>query len=121
MMKLKSLTNEQLLHAIRTGEFGSDVTASSQKVAVVMTQDWCSDWKRMESWLCNTVGCEDDLDIYLVVYNTLDCFQDFLRLKEKQWRNDQIPYVRYYENGSLFRVSNAVPREAFFSFFGRSL
>jgi len=118
MMKLKYLTNEQLLHAIRTGEFGSDVIASRQKVAVVMTQDWCSDWMRMESWLCNTA---DDVDIYLVVYNKLDCFQDFLRLKENRWRNDQIPYVRYYENGSLFRVSNAVPREAFFRFFGLSL
>jgi hypothetical protein len=120
MMKLKSLTNEQLLHAIRTGEFGSDVTASRQKVAVVMTQDWCSDWMRMESWLGNTADC-DDVDIYLVVYNTLDCFQDFLRLKENQWRNDHIPYVRYYENGSLFRVSNAVSREAFSRFFGLSL
>jgi len=121
MIKLKSLTKEQLRHAIRTGEFGSDVTASCRKVAVVMTQDWCPDWKRMEPWLCNTVGCEDDLDIYIVVYNTLDCFQDFLLMKENQWRNDQIPYVRYYENGSLLRVSNAVPREAFFSFFGLSL
>jgi hypothetical protein len=117
-MKLKSLTNEQLQYAVRTGEFGSDVTASRQKVAVVMTQDWCSDWMRMESWLRNTVGCDDDLDIYLVVYNKLDCFQDFLRLKENQWRNDQIPYVRYYENGSLFQVTNAVPRDVFFRIFG---
>ncbi len=119
-MKLKSLTDEQLLHAIRSGEFGSDVTASRRKVAVVMTQDWCSDWIRMEHWLRNTAGCGDDLDIYLIVYNQLDCFRDFLRLKENQWRNDQIPYVRYYENGSLFRVSNAVHREAFFRFFGLS-
>ena len=119
-MKLKSLSHEQLLHAIRSGEFGSDVTASRQKVAVVMTQDWCSDWKRMESWLCSTFGCDDDLDIYLVVYNKLDCFQDFLRLKENLWRNDQIPYIRYYENGSLFQVSNTVSREVFFTFFGLS-
>ena len=104
------------MYAIRNGEFGSDVTASRHKVAVVMTQDWCSEWKRMEAWLCDMSGC-DDLDIYLVVYNKLDCFQDFLRLKENQWRNDQIPYVRYYENGSLFRVSNAVPQEAFSRFF----
>ncbi len=120
-MKAKSLTDEQLLHAIRTGEFGSDVMASRKKVAVVMTQDWCSDWRSMESWLCDAVGCSEDLDIYLVVYNKLSCFQDFLRLKENQWRNDQIPYVRYYENGKLVRVSNAVPREAFFSFLGISI
>ncbi len=119
-MKLKSLTDEQLLQAIRSGEFGSDVTASRRKVAVVMTQDWCSDWIRMEYWLRNTAGCEDDLDIYLIVYNKLDCFRDFLRLKEYRWLNDQIPYVRYYENGSLFRVSNAVPRDAFLRFFGLS-
>ena len=74
----------------------------------------------MESWLCSAVGCDDDLDIYIVVYNKLSCFQDFLRLKENQWRNEQIPYVRYYQHGSLFRVSNAVPREAFFGFFGLS-
>lgn len=110
----KTLSRQQALHAIERGEFGPEVVCSDRKVAVIMTQDWCSQWQSMCVWLPQ-IEDEPGLHIYEVVYNQLDCFEEFLDLKENKWGNSQIPYIRYYVGGKLVCESNYATRETFLS------
>jgi len=111
-MKRKKLSKEQALRAVQNLEFSADVTASNNKVAVVMTQDWCSEWMAMKRWMDSMEDIKR-LDIYELIYNTVDYYNDFLQLKEKSWKNDLIPYIRYYADGVLIHQSNYVNKEDF--------
>jgi len=111
-MKREILSKEQALKAIQNLEFNADVTASNNKVAVVMTQDWCSEWMAMKRWMDSMEDIKL-LDIYELIYNTVDYYNDFLQLKEKSWKNHLIPYIRYYANGVLIQQSNYVNKEDF--------
>ncbi len=115
-MKRKIISKKQALDAIQNSEFGRDVIASNQKVAVVMTQDWCYQWTNMKNWM-DSLGDIGGLDIYELVYSAVDYFNDFLHLKEETWGNDQIPYVRYYLDGLLIHSSNYVGENDFLRVF----
>jgi hypothetical protein len=117
MRDIKRLTDTQVRHAIETGEFDTEVIHSCERVAVVMTQDWCPQWVRMRTWL-ESIEETFDVDVYEVIYNTAPYYSEFLDLKEQKWGNDAIPYVRYYVGGKLTRESNYVTKETFFSHFG---
>jgi hypothetical protein len=112
VMKRKMISKEQALRAIQNVEFGADVTASNNRVAIVMTQDWCGEWMAMKRWMDSMEDIKG-LDIYELIYNTVDYYNDFLKLKEKSWKNDLIPYIRYYTDGVLVRQSNYVKKEDF--------
>jgi hypothetical protein len=113
-MKKETLSAQEALHAIRHGEFSPEVICSNKKVAVIMTQDWCPQWKSMCEWLHLTKD-DPDLHLYEMIYNQIDCFEQFLDLKENRWRNSQIPYVRYYVDGKLVCESNYAALETFLS------
>jgi len=115
-MRRKVITKDQAIQAIKTGEFGKDVIASADRVAVVMTQDWCPQWVDMRYWL-DSIDY-DDLDIYELIYNRTDFFDDFLSLKEGRWENGRIPYIRYYHKGMLVSESNYVPQDKFIKLLG---
>lgn len=117
MINRKVLSKEQVLAAMETGEFGRDVTASNEIVAVVMTQDWCPQWAAMRNWLYE-FPVEKDIDIYELVYNKVDYFHEFRDFKESIWKNDEIPYLRYYRNGALVNESNYVGMQHFKNLLG---
>jgi hypothetical protein len=104
------ITKEQALRAIQHHEFGENVIASNRRVAVLLTQDWCPRWGAMKDWI---YSLEDDFDLYELIYNKVDYFDDFRNFKETIWDNDRIPYVRYYRDGTLSSVSNYVTKEEF--------
>jgi hypothetical protein len=109
-MKLKKITRDQAIHAIKTGEFGDDVIASNTKVAVLLTQDWCPQWHSMKGWLYDL---DMDCDLHELIYNLEDYFDEFKNFKETKWRNGLVPYIRYYFKGKLVHESNYVSREEF--------
>ncbi len=110
MTPVRIISRDQALSAIECGEFGSDVAASNRKVAVLMTQDWCPQWAAMRKWF---YSLEADCDLYELIYNQVDYFNEFRNFKEKKWKNGHIPYVRYYSGGNLVAESNYVSREEF--------
>ncbi len=110
MKQAKGITKEQALRAIRYHEFGDDIIKSNLRVAVLLTQDWCPRFSEMKRWIYDL---EDDFDLYELIYNKVDYFDDFRNFKETVWNNGLIPYVRYYQNGTLSTVSNNVTREEF--------
>ena len=112
MINRQLLTKEQVLYAIDKGEFNSDVLASKQKVVVIMTQDWCPQWSNMRSWVYG-LQTQEDIDIYELIYNKVDFSKRFIEFKENKWNNDEIPYLRYYKDGKLYKESNYVGKQGF--------
>jgi hypothetical protein len=110
MKQAKIITKEQALRAIQFHEFGDDIIASSQRVAVLLTQDWCPQWAAMRDWI---YSLDYDFDLYELIYNKVDYFSAFRNFKETIWKNGLIPYVRYYNAGTLTSFSNYVSKEEF--------
>ena len=112
MIVKKELTEEQVLNAVNSGEFSGEVTQSADIVFIVMTQNWCPQWIALKSWIYS-METAASVDVYELVYNTVDYGKEFRRFKETVFRNDQIPYLRFYKGGKLFKESNYVGRTGF--------
>ncbi len=106
------ITEEQAFYAIKNGEFDKDVIASRNNVVVIMTQDWCPQWLHMQTWLYDALNGHD-VGLYELLYNKVSYFNEFREFKETVWKNDEIPYLRFYKAGKLFRDSNYIIRERF--------
>ncbi len=114
MFRIHPLPQAEVQHALQHGEFSPDIT--TRPSAVIMSQDWCPDWRAMEKWLDawkTHNKPEQDIDIYLYLYNRSPEFLKFLALKENIWNNHLIPYVRYYCGRHLIAESNYVTPEGF--------
>lgn len=110
MLKRAQLSPEQARYAMEHGEFGEDVRTADEHVAIVLTQGWCPQWTSMNVWLgfMRRRGTPKDFDVtvFEFVYDAVDFFGEFLAFKERQFGNDQIPYIRYYKHGQLVSGSN---------------
>lgn len=122
MLSRKDITAEQAEYAMEHGDFGVDVTRSAQNVAIVLTQSWCPQWLIMREWIKGFNDSPDgdslEVDLYVLVYDTVDYFDRFRRFKEDVYGNHQVPYVRYYTNGRLVNETNYVSRRRFLKAFG---
>lgn len=114
---MNKLTNEQMNVLLETKEFGQDVIATSPRVAVVLTQDWCPQWTAMKRYLSNLN--EEGLSIFYIEYNREARSQEFMHAKETIFGNDLIPYVRYYKEGKCVATSNFVFKDDFLGLFER--
>ncbi len=117
MVKIIELTDEQVKSAIKEKEFDGSVLGASEYVAVILTQDWCSQWSAMSSWLEETEArgnVNEDISVFTLQYNRKQYFHEFMSFKETHWKNDRIPYVRYYKKGAFITSSNYVSRDQFF-------
>ena len=121
MIRRNEISDEQAMAAIEHEELPDEVVGSAENVAVVLTQDWCPQWSAMERWMHDLEDDESSsavaIDVYQLLYNRKDYFQQFLRFKENVWQNRTIPYVRYYRNRRFVRDSNYVTREEFLAAF----
>ena len=94
------------------GEFEAGVVSSAEKVAVVLTQGWCSEWHAMDAWLRRLIELGEPqtprIDVWELVYDRVACFHEFLEFKESRFGNYRVPYVRYYVEGRLKSESNFV-------------
>lgn len=118
-MKIHDLTEEQFHVAVEENEFGSAVVDASERVAVVMTQGWCPQWFPIRSYLQELAkdDGEEDLSVFVVVYDTEPWGADFMRFKEGVFGNYHIPYIRYYRDGTLVSESNFISRAGFLESF----
>jgi hypothetical protein len=121
MVKIKELTDEQVQEAIDDKEFSESVRIASEYVAVILTQDWCSQWMTMSGWLKEIESkgdaVKENISVFTLQYNQKPYFQKFMNFKETTWKNDRIPYVRYYKNGKFISNSNYVSKDQFFRSF----
>jgi hypothetical protein len=115
MNSISTLTQEQIDALLRDGDFPESVRTAAAKVIVVMTQDWCSQWQDMSSYLPDFT---EHAAIFTVEYNRSPDFERILHLKESVFRNRQVPYVRYYRGGKLVHEANWMPRTGFAALLG---
>lgn len=121
MIERRSLTQAQAEQAMRSGEFGTDVIAAAPNVAVLLSQDWCSQYAALDRALDDLAARPEpgqpSVTVFELLYNRVDYYEAFMRFKESRWRNYEIPYVRYYRGGRLVGESNYVGPERFLDFF----
>ena len=109
------LTDTQAELIMTTSRIPEEILSSSEKVAVIATQDWCPQWLFMKSWL---KSIEDEgIKAFYICYNRKPYFQSFMEMKENHWENDLVPYVRYYKKGELIDESNYVSKLSFLANF----
>jgi hypothetical protein len=109
------ITDTQAAYIIDSSEIPSEIVNSAEKVAVVLTQDWCPQWLFMKRWLKKTE--DHGIKTYYICYNKKSFYNEFMNVKESTFNNDLVPYVRYYSNGVLKDESNFVSEELFLSNF----
>lgn len=112
MLNRQLLIREQALYAVNNGEFDLDIVTSKPKVVVIMTQDWCPQWTYMRNWVYD-VQTQEDIDVYELIYNKVDYYNEFMSFKESKWKNYEIPYLRFYKDGKLFKESNYLGKQDF--------
>lgn len=106
---MKTINKDQALEAIKNGEFRTEIIGSADRVAVILTQSWCPQWHSMKKFLSDFTGAE----VYYLEYDKTDYFNSFRTFKENTFRNDKIPYIRYYCDGKLVTETNAVSLDDF--------
>lgn len=112
MTQFTAISSNDALYAINNGDFPQHVIKASERVAVIMTQDWCSQWQAMSQWL-RELTLPDEASVFVYIYNLDVHFRSFLALKEGTWKNSLIPYIRFYKNGQLVAETNYLSKEEF--------
>lgn len=109
---MRKLTQDECLSAIADGEFALGLRQAATSVAIVLTQSWCPQWAWMRSYL-EALGPDPSREILWVEYDLEGFFEDFIKFKEESFKNDQVPYVRYYRGGELVAESNYIDQGGF--------
>lgn len=100
------------------GDFAVQVRNSAPSVAIILTQSWCPQWRFMKSYLEEVDARLNDASqahIYYLEYDLEDWYEAFLSFKENTFQNWEVPYVRYYRNGSFIGESNFIAPQGFMS------
>jgi glutaredoxin len=103
---LRKFTVEECKAAIAQGDFALPSDLSEAGMAIILTQSWCPQWKAMKAYL--ETAEKAGAAILYVEYDTESFFEDFMRFKEETYKNREIPYVRYFQNGVFSGDSNYV-------------
>lgn len=124
MLSLIQLTEEQARNTLEEHELPQELRTASKFTALVATQDWCPDSRAVFRWMKKHAkkGLPEDIDVtvYTVEYNKLPFFDEFREMKEQVWQNYFIPYIRYYQDGTLIDESNRVSADDFLASFRHS-
>ena len=121
-MTRRTLTEGEARAIMKAGDIPDDLSGASSRVAVILTQGWCPQWRAMESFLSRRETREDgggaDLTVFELEYDGLPFFPDFLTFKETRFNNYSVPYVRYYRDGRFVNASNYGSETGFISLLG---
>ena len=104
------ISESELDYLFENGEFPASVIARSEKVVVLMSQDWCPQWPAMQSYLSGFTG---GMSIFVLLYNLHPRFGKIRNFKENTFRNHAVPYLRYYRRGVLVGESNYLNKAGF--------
>ncbi len=106
------LSNEDCLFAIEHGEFAGEICGKTPNTAIILTQSWCPQWTAMRRYLDEALKkaqeASIDLSIFFVEYDKESWSKEFMTFKEDRFKNREIPYVRYYQNGIFSEDSNFI-------------
>jgi len=98
--------------AMRDGDFDLGIRAAAPLVVICLTQSWCPQWTRMRPFL-EELAATKDAASYYVEYDREPFFEDFRAFKESTYKNEEVPYLRYYREGTLVAETNYIDRVSF--------
>jgi glutaredoxin len=106
------LTKTDCFFAIEQGEFAEEICAKTQKTAIILTQSWCPQWVAMRRYLDEALKkaseASVDFSIFFVEYDKESWGDEFMMFKEDTFKNREIPYVRFYQDGRFIEDSNFI-------------
>ena len=115
------ITEDQARGIMAAGEIPPEMTGISGRVAVILTQSWCPQWKAMDAYLARMAEAKKpetaDLVVFYLCYDLLPFGGEFTRFKETRFSNYEIPFVLYYRDGKLKETTNYVSESGFLSLF----
>jgi hypothetical protein len=115
------LTEDQAGKIMAEAEIPPEMRGISGKVAVILTQSWCPQWRAMDAYLGRMQEAQNpetaELTVFYLCYDLLPFKEEFTRFKETRFANDQIPFVLYYAAGELKNTSNYVSESGFLELF----
>jgi hypothetical protein len=123
---IRKLTEAECRYALEHGEFESSLI-EGKAAAIVLTQSWCPQWTAMLAYLPEVekkaaAAFPPGINILYVEYDIAEwktlTHEAFMGFKEDTYDNREIPYVRYYRDGSFSRDSNYLSLEGFLSRLG---
>ena len=103
---MRRLTESECRQMMSEGEVPESIRSEAERVAVILTQGWCGDWKMMRRYLDRIP--DSDVRMMYVEYDQEPFFEELKTFKETEFKNAQLPYIRYYVNGELVNQSNVV-------------
>jgi hypothetical protein len=109
---MRKLSRDECFTAMKDGEFAPALRSAAEAVAIVLTQSWCPQWVWMRSYL-EALPPDPSREEFWVEYDREDFFEDLMKFKEEVFKNDQVPYVRYYRGGILVAESNFIDQGGF--------
>ena len=115
---MRILTETECRKAMEKGIF--ELPEISGQAAIILTQSWCPQWKAMKNYLPEAEKSLPGLGIVYIEYDNTPFFEEFLAFKETVFENREIPYVRYYREGTCTGWSNFVALEGFLHRLGGS-
>jgi len=111
---MTEITDAQAEFIIENKEIPDEIINAGDKVALVLTQNWCPQWVAMKIWLPKI---HDGIKIFYQCYNVKPYSNKLMKVKETIFGNDLIPYVRYYRNGEFVHETNYEGKDGFLSHF----
>jgi hypothetical protein len=108
------------------GEFEASLIEGPAAV-IILTQSWCPQWTAMRDYLPEVEKkaakvFPPGINIFYVEYDIAEwkdlTHEEFMTFKEDTYNNREIPYARYYRNGSFSRDSNYISLGGFLSRLG---
>ena len=116
------LTREECFFAVEHGEFAEEIRGKTPKTAIILTQSWCPQWTAMHRYLNEAEkkahDASIDLSIFFIEYDKESWFEEFMVFKENEFKNREIPYVRYYQDGKCIKDSNFISLHGFLGHLG---
>ena len=120
MITFKTIDDNEMKYIMENKEVSNDIKNTSEKVLAIFTQDWCGDWKGLNRELnANEQNSDIDLTVFICTYNESSLYEDFMNFKENEWKNELIPYLRYYKNGSFIKDTNHLPFQRIMNVFNQ--
>ncbi|MDR1931868.1 MAG: hypothetical protein LBQ57_03485 [Spirochaetales bacterium] len=115
------LTAPQARGIMSSGDIPPEIRGISGRVAVILTQSWCPQWRAMDAYLERMQAEQSpetaDLTVFYLCYDLLPFSDEFMSFKESRFANDQIPFALYYRGGQLKETSNYVSESGFLGLF----
>jgi hypothetical protein len=105
---IRTLTAQECKNAMEKGSFEPFQGTG----AIILTQSWCPQWKAMKNYLPETEKA-GEITVLYVEYDTEAFFTEFMNFKETAYKNREIPYVLYIQQGAFSGASNYVSLQGF--------